>query len=145
MLEIVIDTREQKPYVFINVPIIGKKLDAGDYSITGYENRITVERKTLVDLYGTVGKGRNRFERELEKLERYDYAAIIIEASLDTVARLPPPRAKLLPKVVIRSLIAWAQRYGVHVIFADNRALAQRICFLILERFYRDIEEGKRA
>lgn len=141
---VVVDSREQRPWEFPGVPTEVRKLEAGDYSVAGLEARVALERKSLVDLYGTVGRGRNRFERELELLSKLDFSAIVIEADLFAIVRRPPRRSRLSPKAVIRSLVAWSQRYGVHVLPAGSRELAQRMALIILERFYVDVREGKR-
>ncbi len=68
---VVVDTREQHPWAFrgfrhdadrnnvpMIVPIENRALDTGDYSISGLEQRIAIERKSLDDLYNTVIHGR---------------------------------------------------------------------------------------
>ncbi len=50
---IVIDSREQQPYTFA-CEVVKAKLDAGDYSVVGFEQRVAVERKSLRDFVGTV-------------------------------------------------------------------------------------------
>ena len=80
---IAIDTREQQPYAFVGA--VTKTLPTGDYSIVGLEDRVTVERKSKVDAYGSLGHGRARFRREFERLSRLDYAGVVIE---DTVQGL---------------------------------------------------------
>lgn len=141
---IVIDTREQKPYKF-DVPTERKALPAGDYSVKGLEDRVVVERKTLIDAYGTFGKGRKRFEKELVKLARLDFAAVVIESSMLKALRHPPSKVqRFTPKHFNRAWIAWAERHGVQFMFCDNRELAQRQTFILLERFWRDVREGKR-
>jgi hypothetical protein len=93
------DTREQHPYEFTNLradadkqnrPLVVRLqaygLPTGDYSIVGHHDRVAIERKSLADLYGTLGQGRDRFERELERLQAIasqpgGCAAVVIEAS----------------------------------------------------------------
>jgi ERCC4-type nuclease len=145
---IIVDTREQRPYDFARVtppPAVEvATLGAGDYSIKGFEDQIAIERKSLVDAYGTFGTGRKRFERELERLAKLRFAMVVVEANLDTIIRRPPSRSQLLPKTVVASMIAWAQRFGVHFWPCDNRVLAEKITFRTLERFWKDREKEKR-
>jgi ERCC4-type nuclease len=65
MLKIVIDSREQMPYLFIDYPCSTKRrgLSTGDYSLEGYEEEICIERKSKSDLYSSLGMG----ERDLRK------------------------------------------------------------------------------
>ena len=141
-LTIIIDTREQLSFTFATiVPIpatIVATLQTGDYSIQGYENQITIERKSLTDLFGTVGKGRKRFEAELQRMVEYRFAAVVVEADWVTVLRHPPTRSRLNPKTIYTSVIAWQIRYGVHFWFCPNREFAQKTTYRLLDRFYRD-------
>jgi len=63
---VVVDTREQEPYVFDPqcVAVTRHALPAGDYSIEGREDSVTVERKTLEDFVSTVIRGRKRSFKE---------------------------------------------------------------------------------
>ncbi len=141
---IIIDTREQKPFEFPDgVPTIVSGLRAGDYSIVGFQEQVSIERKSLADLYQTCGKGHERFERELDKLSHYRYSAVVIEATWFEIARRPPMRSRMKPKAVIASLQAWELRYGVHIHAQGPRPLAARLTYLMLHRFWRDKRDGK--
>ncbi len=100
-------------------------LRTGDYSIDGHQDRIACERKSLSDLYTTLGQGRARFIRELERLNAMDFAAVVVEAEWLRVATDPPSRSRLNPKTVIASVVAWQIRYSrVHWCFLPGRAVA---------------------
>ena len=137
-MKVVIDTREQLPYEFEDS--ITRTLKTGDYSLFGYEDQITVERKTKADAYGTIGKGRTRFIKELERLSEIDYSAIVVEASLTNFIE-PPRFSQLNPKSAINSLLAWSIRYGVHVYFADNRVMGNLLTLRLLERYWKKLNE----
>ena len=137
-MKVVIDTREQLPYEFEDS--ITRTLQTGDYSLFGYEDQITVERKTKADAYGTIGKGRTRFIKELERLREIDYSAIVVEASLSNFVE-PPRFSQLNPKSAINSLLAWSIRYGVHIYFADNRVMGNLLTVRILERYWKKLHE----
>ena len=113
-------------------------LKTGDYSIKGLENQITVERKTLVDLFGSTGNGRKRLEAEFQRMNELDYAALVVESSLAGIFTNPPSRSKMLPKAVFRTLISWSIKYNVHVWSAWNREAGERITYLLLKKFYDD-------
>lgn len=138
---IVVDTREQNPYSFEWVKDVSpadtverRKLDAGDYSLAGHEHEIAIERKTHADAYGCLGRGRARFKREIERLARYRYAAIVIECDLRSFLDQPPNSA-LNPKAAINTLISWDVRFGVRTIFAGSRQFAEVYVYRILQRF----------
>ncbi len=77
---IIVDTREQEGYSF-SLPSVRKKLEAGDYSIVGFEEKVAVERKSLPDFIQTIIRERKRFYKELEKLSKYSAACIVVEAN----------------------------------------------------------------
>ena len=149
---IVIDTREQRPFAFasiradarqgrrpVQVETIRRALAAGDYSIDGHESTIAVERKSVADLFGTLGKGRERFVRELDRLATYAVAAVVVEGEWSDVLLAPPDRSQLNPKTIYRSVIAWQQRYPrIHWWMVPGRAVAETTTFRILERFVKD-------
>ncbi len=143
---IAIDTREQRPFTFEDIdpqPVTEvKTLQTGDYSIVGYESEIVVERKSCTDLFGSVGKGRNRFHDEFLRMVPFRYAAVVCEADWLGIMRSPPQRSKLPPKVVLATMIAWQQRYGVHFWACPTREFAEKTTYRILERFYKDYQEG---
>lgn len=152
---VIIDTREQLPYTFerlncdkadgggvATIPTVRERLDAGDYSLSGFERKVAVERKSLADLYHTLGQGRERFERELLRLSHYQFAAVVVEATWPQ-ALVPPPWTQLRPKTVFRSINAWKQRWpNVHWDFLGDRRLAEVHTFRTLERFLRDDTPG---
>lgn len=111
-------------------------LRSGDYSLFGYENRMAIERKTLSDAYSSIGAGRKRFERELERLSGMDYAAIVIEATLEDFLRAPA-FSKMNPKAAVNSLLAWSVKYRVCVFFAGNRRYGKTLTYRLLEKFWK--------
>ncbi len=141
-LVVVIDTREQKPYRFARSEV--KALASGDYSIVGLEDRVAVERKTKHDAYSSLGQGRARFERELQRLARFDYAAIVIETSLPDFLRAPA-FSRMNPRAAARSLIAWSVKYRVCVFFAGDRRHGNALTRELLEKFWRYQSGGQLA
>jgi ERCC4-type nuclease len=152
---VIVDTREQAPYQFrtfkadarhkmisgiqkaLFIPVEVATLKTADYSIKGHESEIAIERKSLTDLFGTLGGGRDRFKRELERLSKFEVAHIVVEASWLAVLQYPPERAKLNPKSVFRSINAWEQEFPtIHWQFMEVRWLAEHKTFRILERFW---------
>ena len=138
-LPIVIDTREQRPYRFPGA--IRATLKTGDYSILGFESDVCVERKSLTDLFGTVGRGRARFRRECERMSAFVHAAIVIEANLGEVL-VGPELSKMNPSAVANTLVAWSIRYGINVWLAGNRQQAKSITYRILQHYHRLLTEG---
>ena len=147
-LTIIKDTREQQGYSFANIKpkpeIINEGLKSGDYSIQGMEDEVAIERKSKADAFQSFGRNRKRFERELVRLSKMSFAAVVIEADWAEVLNNPPKRTRLSPKVLFVSRIAWEQRYGIHFWFCFNREFAEKTTYRILERFYLDKIDGRK-
>ncbi len=141
-LVVAVDTREQKPYRFERSE--EKRLASGDYSIVGLEDRVAVERKTKQDAYSSLGLGRGRFERELQRLAGFEYAAVVIEASLPDFLEAPA-FSHMNPRAATRSMIAWSIKYRVHVFFAGDRRHGNALTRQILEMFWRYQRRGRDA
>lgn len=136
---VAVDTREQRPYRFPLSEV--KTLATGDYSIIGLEDRVAIERKTKEDAYSSLGQGRPRFERELQRLSRFDYAAIVIEASLPEFLQAPA-FSRMNPKAAAASIVAWSVRYRVCVFFAGDRRHGNALTRQLLEKFWRYHSNG---
>lgn len=81
-MEIIIDSREQKPLTFTGHKTITRKLHEGDYNIQELIPAIVIERKSLPDLYQTITTGHERFKKEiLRSTGRTFY--IFIEGTLE--------------------------------------------------------------
>ena len=138
------DSRETVPFRF--GPLLRPTLFCGgltkteglkeaDYAVEvdGTLLPVRVERKELGDLFGVVGYGRERFERELERLIPYDFKAIVVEATLDDVLK-GYERSQIPGRTAAASLIAWQIRYNVHVIYAENHRRAAGYTQRLLEQ-----------
>ena len=135
---VAIDTREQRPYRFLRSEI--KTLPTGDYSIIGLEDHVTVERKHKADAYASLGQGRARFERELARLAAFNYAAIVVETTLQDFL-VVPAFSQMNPKSAMNSIIAWSVKYRVCVFFAGDRAHGNALTYRLLEKYWRYRQE----
>ncbi len=120
---VIIDTREQTPLHFPKMKTIVKTLPTGDYSIQGLEKYIVVERKNLSDLLGCVGRYRERFDAELQRLLAYDARALVIEAT-KAQCIAGNGRSKVHPKAVEGSLNAWSRH--IHIEYCEDAIAASR-------------------
>lgn len=111
-----------------------------DYSIEGLEHRIQIERKSIEDLYGTLGGRRDEFEAEICRLNHCDYAAVVIEGNWrDTLQQ--PGHSSLNPKVISRTAQSWSIRYPrVHWWTCEGREHAEVWTFRLLEMFWRHVQ-----
>ncbi len=136
--KIKIDSREQRPYQFNGIPSEVGILRVGDYSILGLEDHISIERKSLSDLIGSLTTGRARFERELTRGMNLDYFALVIEGSLSDIAR-GNYRSQMQPKAAVQSLLAFSVRYRLPVFFCESRGYGQRITESLLCKYHREL------
>ena len=147
---IIIDTREQLPYHFdslgLFVPVSHRALVIGDYSIQGAENFIAIERKSLADLYGSVTHGRDRFEREIQRLDAMcKFAAVSIEATwaeiADPESQDPAWDNQTRPESVLGTIAAWSIRYPqVHWWPVGTRAGCELQIFRTFKMWWKDHE-----
>lgn len=72
----IIDTREQKPFEFKNS--VRKKLEVGDYTTKKLHGKFHVERKSVIDLYGSITKGHLRFKKEIIRAKHYAIELIVM-------------------------------------------------------------------
>lgn len=86
---LICDTREQKPWTLAELDlgetvtgIINETMNSGDYSISGYKEVLTVERKSLGDLVQTLIRDWIRFRKQLNRMAGMDLAVIVAETTL---------------------------------------------------------------
>lgn len=124
-MKIITDTREQLNLDFSkfrDVESVRTKLDAGDYSVVGYENLISFERKSVQDLVGTLVGGHQRFLRELERMKNYKEKYILIEHSPAILYSYCVKHGwENKFNTIIQSLLAYAYHYQVRVRFCKDR------------------------
>ena len=142
-ITIVVDTREQEPLSFdpAIASVERRALPAGDYSLVGLEERVAVERKSLDDLVSTVIRGRQRFARELERLQGYDAACVVVEANLADV-HAGRYRSGAHPASVLGAVMSIIVDAGIPVFFCSDRQIACRFVEDYLVRFQRAYEES---
>jgi len=154
---IVVDTREQAPFSFLGyeetrkrtikgerieerfpivVKTISRGLETGDYSIEGYEDRISIERKSVSDFVSTITAGRERFVKELERGEEFEFFAVLVEATLDDCLRYTRDYTEASPKSIYRSVIAFELDFKARFIFEPSRSRAERRAFLTLRKYW---------
>ena len=115
-------------------------LQTGDYSIVGYTDIVSIERKfAFSELWGNYSsKKRPAFEKEMDRMSSIKHAYILIESSMNSdILELSPPQfTKGVPgKSLIRWLMSLSVKYGVHIIPVGN--CGRRIAQMIFEEVIR--------
>lgn len=126
-ITIIVDTREQTPFAFeewgFNTEV--GTLKTGDYTVKGLESQVVVERKSLADLLGCIGKGRQRFERELTRMKEFKSRAVVVSASEKEIEAGNYHYSRLTPKQVIGSYTGW-MAWNIPFIFAEDHEKAAK-------------------
>ena len=95
---IIKDTREQDGYSFAASSsryhtcngMVSRKLDTGDYSIEGLEDKLCIERKaSVVEFANNVGHDQVRFLKEIERMKDFPYKFLVFEFSLTDLMNFP--------------------------------------------------------
>jgi ERCC4-type nuclease len=129
-MDIIVDTREQKP-LFKGAGIINFKLLVGDYSTLKLRNSFCVERKSLQDLYGTITKGHIRFRHEhLRALANNIELVLVIEGTKKafTEKRFPGGLDRNIKGETLGKIIdSIEHRWKLKVVWCKNRAEAKHL------------------
>jgi len=149
---IIIDTRERKPWSFTpetdNATATSGTLSTGDYSVRGYETKICVERKSLLDWVGTIVHHQERFRKEISRMKTYERSYIIIECTINDICErkyeVDGVHRNIEPKRIIEMTLGIMDYYPhVQIIFADDRYNGRCICRDILRQYWKTREMAK--
>jgi len=130
------------------VPIREVHLETGDYSVDGWEELVTIERKTKADFYSSVSNWRDRFWAEHVRMAAMRFAAVVVESSLPNVAMWPPinpltgKAVGMSPRAACRTALAWEVQHGIHWHFIHGRRGAEIITFHLLRFFWEQTQRS---
>lgn len=131
-MKILIDTREQKKLEFNHIfisEVKKQKLLVGDYMVEfsdGFIPPISIERKSLGDLVGSLSKGYKRFRKEIIRAKENNIQLVIlIEASMTKVLKGIEESYRSGDEV-LQQLFTIAVRHKVPFYCCNNREEASR-------------------
>mgnify|MGYP003119589363 FL=1 len=141
------DTREQKGWDFSDSAscsgtTIGK-LDTGDYSLEGYEETLSIERKGSISEFAR-NITEKRFERELERMVEYKYRYVILEFNMRDIMDYPHGSGipyskrkyiKIKGPFILKRTLELGMKYNVHILFcgAYGKEVASSIFKRVVE------------
>ena len=116
-----------------------EKLDFGDYAIKDHPTLITIERKaSCIELCGNIGKYRERFERELQRMidAGVKHRFIVVEDYWSSCVKRQR-FSKMPPNVLFESVMTLTLKYDIQFIFAGTHEMAQKITRSLLLKAYK--------
>ena len=149
---IIKDTREQEGYTFepsssryhVCKGMVNRKLDTGDYSIEGLEDKLCIERKaSVVEFANNIGHDAVRFAKEIERMKEFPHRFIVLEFSLTDLMNFPEGtnipeedwnKLKVTNKFMLRKIMEYQMYDDIHVIFCDSKKNAKWTVLSILKR-----------
>tara|TARA_R110000744_G_scaffold298952_1_gene408468 strand:- start:372 stop:866 length:495 start_codon:yes stop_codon:yes gene_type:complete len=149
---IIKDTREQEGYTFEPSSsryhtckgMVSRKLDTGDYSIEGLEDKLCIERKaSVVEFANNVGHDRVRFLKEIERMKDFPYKFMIFEFSLSDLMNFPKGssipesdwgKLKVTNKFMLKMIMEFQLYNEIHVLFCDSKKNAKWAVLSIIKR-----------
>jgi DNA excision repair protein ERCC-4 len=139
---ILCDTREQRPPPLPSGCVYERAtIREGDYSTRALLALARVERKAALDLVGTLTHGRERFEREADRLRPFAFRCIVVEGSAATVSRL----GRIHPNALIGSLASLHSRWGLPTIFLESPEAVGRYIAGVFRRLEEELAAGRWA
>lgn len=147
---IVRDTREKAGLGYIwdeSSEVFGtqvKKLDTGDYSIEGLENKFCIERKkSVTEIAQNIIQP--RFWRELERMREFTYVFLVCEFSYEQVENYPSgsgmtkwqkARIRIKPQFILSSLRRIETEFDVPVLMCETYGNAKTTAFNIMRKIW---------
>ena len=145
------DTREQDGYYFSKfntcAGMIEHKLDTGDYSIQGMEDKVCIERKGCVEeLAINLGSKKHAFMAEIERMSPFPHKYLVLEFSLSDLLKFPKDTIipvknkaslKITGKYMMKCLVEFELYNDVHVLFCEDKKHA----FLAVSSIFKRINE----
>ncbi len=123
-MNIIIDSREQKPLSFTGHKTIRRKLEEGDYNTIWLEDTIVIERKSLQDLYGSIIQDHERFKKEIIRArDKGKDFYIFLEGTLEEFYYLnwSKRERRISPQVLRKIINTMKERYNLIFIECNTR------------------------
>lgn len=141
---IIVDTREQIPWEFGLHSTAKKKLDTGDYSIEGFEDIFTIERKRSVsEIANNITE--NRFKDVLDRMSKIKHKFMLFEFDLDDVYNYPVgsdvpkkvwDKLKINYKYILKYLSEIQVKHDIHIIYCGCSENAEKMAVSLMKRIY---------
>lgn len=148
---IIVDTREQQPWLFEDYAIANKKLDTGDYSIEGLQEIFAIERKKSInEIANNIVEP--RFKDVIARLSQLKYSFILLEFGMTEVLNYPIgsnlpkkmwDKIKITPAFIMKNILDWQLKHNIKVIFCNNASNAEKVAEYIIKKIHLIITREK--
>lgn len=141
------DTREKLPLWDSNqFKVKVQKLDEGDYTTEELFNKAHAERKSGIDLYGSLIQGHKRFSAEIQRaIEKdLDFAIFVECTKKDFIAKKfhGGYRLKVGAKILRKVIDTMNDRYPIQFIWCEDREdLKERMLLWFVQKKAKIMEE----
>jgi ERCC4-type nuclease len=141
---IIVDTREQQPWIFDNYTVANRKLDTGDYSIEGLEDLLCIERKKSVSEFAN-NIVESRFKDVVMRMSQLKYSFLLLEFDLKDVLIYPVgstvpkkmwDKIKISPAFLIKNLLDLELNHNIKVIYCGSSSNAEKMAEHILKKVH---------
>ena len=147
------DTREQKGHTFPPhrrdrcIGTITEKLDTGDYSLIGLEDKLCIERKASVEeLAGNLGVSRKTFYREIDRMVLFPHKYLLFEFDMSDILEFPNHPGSRIPdqkrksvfinaSFIMKCITEFQVEYGIPVIFCGSKENGKIMMTSLFKRF----------
>jgi DNA excision repair protein ERCC-4 len=128
---IIEDTRQQAEMPWpAGVTVERRTMPEADFSTERLWGVGAIELKRE-DFAAAIGSDRERFDREIARLEPYRFRCIVVADEITNIYR----KTAVHPHAILGSIASWYARHDVPVLFAGNDAGAARLICGILKRW----------
>ena len=149
------DTREKTGWDFDFYEkcegVLKQGLKTGDYTAVGLEDHLRIERKaSTAEIALNLGRKREQFDAEMERIQEFRWKYIVCEFSEDTVMSFPQgstiPKARwrhlrMNGKFMRKRLYNFETKYGVEIIFTNGKEEAEEKAIELIEAAYKTLKE----
>lgn len=150
---VICDSREKSPLNFSFYPDIEVKVDGlktGDYSIEGYTESITIERKRSTgELAINLGSKWKQFSDEMLRMCVFPHKVILCEFSEHLLDKFPeesgiPPKhwskLRMSPNFLKKRLYSIQEVYDIDLIFSPSKEAAEEYAANFLKKAYESLK-----
>ena len=143
MTDILVDTREKQPWTNLGCfSFASKKLDTGDYSLSGLEDQFCIERKKSVAEFAH-NITEKRFTRELERMSKMKWPFLFLEFDCSDISIYPYGQSipkkqmkniRVTPSFILSKIAEIQMKYDVRVVLCRNLEYAQILAECLIKK-----------